>query len=66
MYNITSYMKALVQYASGEGNLDILDVPEPTCGENQPKVEVAFCGVCGTDLPGVTPGARVKIWGSPL
>ena len=43
-------MKALVKYASGEGNLDILEVPEPACGENQVKVEVAFCGVCGTDL----------------
>ena len=43
-------MKALVKYAPGEGNLDILDVPEPVCGDNQVKVEVAFCGVCGTDL----------------
>jgi L-iditol 2-dehydrogenase len=43
-------MKALVKYATGEGNLDILDVPEPVCGDNQVKVEVAFCGVCGTDL----------------
>ena len=43
-------MKALVKYAPGEGNLDVLDVPEPECGENQVKVEVAFCGVCGTDL----------------
>ncbi len=43
-------MKALVKYAPGEGNLDILDVPEPACGEHQVKVEVAFCGVCGTDL----------------
>ena len=43
-------MKALVKYAPGEGNLDILDVPEPACGDNQVKVEVAFCGVCGTDL----------------
>jgi L-iditol 2-dehydrogenase len=43
-------MKALVKFAPGEGNLDILDVPEPVCGENQVKVEVAFCGVCGTDL----------------
>src|SRR6185295_14043362 len=43
-------MKALVKFASGEGNLDILDVPEPACGDNQVKVEVAFCGVCGTDL----------------
>src|SRR3979490_2771631 len=43
-------MKALVKYASGEGNVDILDVAEPVCGENQVKVEIAFCGVCGTDL----------------
>jgi L-iditol 2-dehydrogenase len=43
-------MKALVKYAPGEGNLDILDVEEPVCGENQVKVEIAFCGVCGTDI----------------
>ncbi len=43
-------MKALVKHSPGEGNLDILDVPEPVCGPNQVKVEVAFCGVCGTDL----------------
>src|SRR5437870_1561762 len=43
-------MKALVKYAPGEGNLDILDVEEPSCGENQVKVEIAFCGVCGTDI----------------
>lgn len=43
-------MKALVKFASGEGNLDILDVAEPVCGPRQVKVEIAFCGVCGTDL----------------
>ncbi|MCL5744198.1 MAG: alcohol dehydrogenase catalytic domain-containing protein [Acidobacteria bacterium] len=43
-------MKALVKYARGEGNVDIRDVEEPLCGENQVKIEVAFCGVCGTDL----------------
>ena len=43
-------MKALVKYASGEGNVDILDVEEPACGPDQVKVEVAFCGVCGTDI----------------
>lgn len=43
-------MKALVKYAPGNGNLDILDVEEPICGENQVKVEIAFCGVCGTDI----------------
>jgi L-iditol 2-dehydrogenase len=43
-------MKALVKFAPGEGNLDILDVAEPDCGPLQVKVEIAFCGVCGTDL----------------
>jgi L-iditol 2-dehydrogenase len=43
-------MKALVKYAPGPGNLDVLDVEEPQCGDNQVKVEIAFCGVCGTDI----------------
>jgi L-iditol 2-dehydrogenase len=43
-------MKALVKYAPGEGNLDVIDVEEPRCGDDQVKVEIAFCGVCGTDL----------------
>jgi L-iditol 2-dehydrogenase len=43
-------MKALVKHAPGDGNVDILDVQEPSCGENQAKVEVAYCGVCGTDI----------------
>jgi L-iditol 2-dehydrogenase len=43
-------MKALVKFAPGNGNLDIMDVPEPDCGVTKVKVEVAFCGVCGTDI----------------
>ena len=43
-------MKALLKYAPGNGNLEVRDVPEPACGENQVKVEIAFCGVCGTDI----------------
>jgi L-iditol 2-dehydrogenase len=43
-------MKAVVKYAPGPGNIDVLDVPEPPCGDGQVKVEMAFCGVCGTDL----------------
>jgi len=43
-------MKALVKYAPGHGNVDIRDVEEPLCGDSQVKVEVAFCGVCGTDI----------------
>lgn len=43
-------MKALVKFAPGPGNLDILDVEEPACGDDQVKVEIAYCGVCGTDI----------------
>jgi L-iditol 2-dehydrogenase len=43
-------MKALVKYASGNGNLMVMDVDEPQCGSKQVKVEIAYCGVCGTDL----------------
>ncbi len=43
-------MKALVKYASGEGNVEVRDVEEAPCGANQVRVEIAFCGVCGTDL----------------
>jgi L-iditol 2-dehydrogenase len=43
-------MKALVKHGPGDGNVDILDVEEPTCGDKQVRVEVAFCGVCGTDI----------------
>lgn len=43
-------MKAVVKYAHGPGNIDVLDVDEPACGPRQVKVEIAFCGVCGTDL----------------
>ena len=43
-------MKALVKYASGDGNVDIREVEEPRCGDNQVKLEIAFCGICGTDL----------------
>ena len=43
-------MKAVVKYAPGSGNIDVRDVIEPACGPGLVKVQVAFCGVCGTDL----------------
>ena len=43
-------MLALVKYAPGEGNVEIRDVPEPQCGAGQVKIEVGYCGICGTDL----------------
>jgi L-iditol 2-dehydrogenase len=43
-------MKALVKYASGEGNVEVRDVEEPRCGDNEVKLEIAYCGICGTDI----------------
>jgi len=43
-------MKALVKFASGEGNVGIMEIAEPVCGDNDVKIEIAFCGVCGTDI----------------
>jgi len=43
-------MKALVKYASGEGNVGLLEVDEPRCGPDRVKLEIAFCGICGTDI----------------
>jgi L-iditol 2-dehydrogenase len=39
-----------VKYQSGAGHLEIREVPEPDCGDDQVKIEVAYCGICGTDL----------------
>ena len=43
-------MKALVKYAAGNGHVDIREVDEPLRRDDQVRIEVAFCGVCGTDL----------------
>lgn len=43
-------MKALVKFQSGVGNVEVRDVAEPRCADNQVKLEVGFCGLCGTDL----------------
>src|SRR6202030_3641460 len=43
-------MKALVKYASGDGNVEIREVEEPPCGDSEVKLEIAYCGICGTDL----------------
>jgi len=43
-------MLALVKYQKGEGNVELRQVEEPRCGPGQVKLEIAACGVCGTDL----------------
>jgi L-iditol 2-dehydrogenase len=43
-------MQALVKYAPGVGNVELQEVAEPVCRDNQVKIEVSHCGICGTDV----------------
>jgi L-iditol 2-dehydrogenase len=43
-------MKALVKTQKGDGFIEIRDMPEPQPGPNEVKIEIAACGVCGTDI----------------
>ena len=55
---MTATMPAAVYHRPGE--LEVTDVPVPTLGPRDALVEVAYCGVCGTDLHMVLDG-----WGTP-
>ena len=43
-------MKALVKFAQGDGNMEIREVPEPSPGPGEVKVEVMAASICGSDL----------------
>jgi L-iditol 2-dehydrogenase len=43
-------MKALVKIKPGIGNVDMVDIPEPQCNDDGVKIEVRYCGICGTDI----------------
>jgi L-iditol 2-dehydrogenase len=43
-------MKALVKTQKGKGFIELRDVPEPTPKSGEVKIEVAACGICGTDI----------------
>jgi L-iditol 2-dehydrogenase len=43
-------MTAVVKTRSGVGNVGLMDVPEPVCGPGKVKVEIKYCGICGTDI----------------
>jgi len=45
-------MKALVRFGMGENDVELRDVPEPSPGPDEVKIEVKAVGVCGTDLVG--------------
>ena len=42
-------MRALVKTTAGPG-LELVDVPEPVCGDRDVKIQVLRAGLCGTDL----------------
>ncbi|ABL83257.1 MULTISPECIES: L-threonine 3-dehydrogenase [unclassified Nocardioides] len=42
-------MRALVKTTAGPG-LELIDVPEPACGDRDVKIRVLRAGLCGTDL----------------
>jgi len=46
---LPSTMEALVLHAVGDARLESIPRPEPAAGEV--LVRVAFCGVCGSDIP---------------
>ncbi len=43
-------MKAVVKYASGDGHVELRDLPEPSPQPSQVKVAVKAAGVCGSDI----------------
>lgn len=43
-------MLAVVKTAAGPGHVELIEVPEPEPSPHQVKLEVAACGLCGTDV----------------
>lgn len=43
-------MKALVKQRPGPGGLELVDRPDPTPKADEVLIEIAYAGVCGTDL----------------
>ena len=54
-------MKAVVKTAEGVGNVALLDVPSPSCGDYEVKIKVMAVGICGTDIKIMQGGA----WSNP-
>lgn len=43
-------MKALVKTAKGYGNMELMDIDEPTINDDQVKIKVEYSGICGSDI----------------
>jgi L-iditol 2-dehydrogenase len=53
------FMKALL--LSGYSKLAVADIPEPIAGPGEVLVEVAACGICGSDVHGYDGGSGRRI-----
>ena len=52
-------MKALMY--QGARDMPLVDIPEPEPGENEVKISVSYCGICGSDIHGYTGESGRKI-----
>lgn len=43
-------MKALIKTKHGKGNLELRNISEPDCTQDGVKIEIKYCGICGTDI----------------
>jgi L-iditol 2-dehydrogenase len=43
-------MKALVKIKKGFGNVELVEIPEPKCKDDEIKIKIRAVGICGTDL----------------
>jgi L-iditol 2-dehydrogenase len=43
-------MQAVVKYDKGPGNVALMEMPDPLCMDDQVIIDIAHCGICGTDL----------------
>ncbi|PWM43222.1 MAG: sorbitol dehydrogenase [Clostridiales bacterium] len=43
-------MKAIVKLKDGEGNVELINKPEPSVKKNEVKIKVEAVGICGTDV----------------
>lgn len=44
------FMKSIVKTSPGEGNIRLVDMPEPQPGPKDVKIKVEYAGICGTDI----------------
>lgn len=57
-------MKAVVKHAQGPGQIEYIEVPEPSVEKDLVKIKVAYAGICGSDMhayEGKDIGAKIPV-----